>query len=329
MQKTSKSIHFCSRPCKYNKLLYIGGMKQDKYLIVIGGPTAVGKTTTAIDLAKKLACEIISADSRQFFREMTIGTAKPTPLELAQAKHHFVDSLSIHEDYSVGKFESDTLHLLDTLYTTQDYCILTGGSGLYLNAICHGLDKFPDVDPSYRIELNQELKSKGLEKLVMELQEKDTLYAKRADLANPQRVIRALEIIRSTNQPFSSFLRKEPVNRPFHIFTFQMQMERAVLYDRINHRVDIMLEQGLVEEARSLHPLKHLNALRTVGYSEWFDHFDGLTSESEAIELIKRNTRRYAKRQITWFKNQGNYHPIVQGKDAVAEIIEYMDQHKV
>jgi len=301
-------------------------MKQDKYLVIIGGPTAIGKTSTSILLAKKLKCEIISADSRQFYREMSIGTAKPDLEELAQIKHHFIDSLSIEDEYSVGEFETDTLSLLDSLFEKDDYCIITGGSGLYLNAICQGLDKFPDVDPSFREELNKEFERHGLASLVEELKGKDPVYYETVDLANPQRIIRALEVIRSSQLAFSSFLRQSPVERPFHILPFQMIMDRTVLYDRINQRVDIMVEQGLKEEAQKLLSYKHLNALRTVGYKEWFDHFEGHITEAEAIELIKRNTRRYAKRQITWFKNQGAYEPIPQEEGAVANILSQISK---
>ncbi len=276
-----------------------------------------------------LDCEIVSADSRQFFREMTIGTAKPTVEELSQAKHHFVDSLSIHEEYSVGKFETDTLALLEKLFEKKDYCILTGGSGLYLNAICNGLDRFPDVDPSYRAALNEELAKGGLETLIAELAEKDPVYFEKVDQKNPHRITRALEVIRSAGKPFSSFLRSAPVVRPFEIVRFQMSMERISLYDRINRRVDIMVAQGLEEEARSLYPLKTLNALRTVGYSEWFDYFEGTTTREEAIELIKRNSRRYAKRQITWFKNQGTYMPVIQGDNAVSEILSEIKKQQI
>jgi len=237
-------------------------MKQDKYLVIIGGPTAIGKTSTAISIAKKLRCEIISADSRQFYREMSIGTAKPRPEELAQAKHHFIDSLSIEDEYSVGDFESEVLSLLDSLFEKQNYCILTGGSGLYLNAVCNGLDKFPYVDPSYRQELNKEFEMHGLSPLVQELKVKDSAYYASVDLSNPQRIIRALEVIRSSNQAFSSFLRQSPVKRPFHILPFRMTLDRSVLYDRINQRVDIMVQQGLKQEAQNLLPHKHYNLLR-------------------------------------------------------------------
>jgi tRNA dimethylallyltransferase len=296
-------------------------MKQDKYLVIIGGPTAIGKTSTAISLANKLQCEIISADSRQFYREMSIGTAKPSPDELAQAKHHFIDSLSIQDEYSVGEFETDTLSLLETIFAKQDYCILTGGSGLYLSAICSGLDKFPEVDSSFRLVLNKEFENHGLVRLVRELEEKDPDYHAKVDLSNPQRVIRALEVIRSSNQAFSSFLRQSAVERPFHILPFQLTMDRAILYDRINQRVDLMITQGLEKEARNLFPQRHFNALRTVGYSEWFDHFEGHITADKAIELIKRNTRRYAKRQITWFRNQGAYEPILQEEAAISNIL--------
>jgi len=303
-------------------------MNHSKYLIVVGGPTAVGKTSTTIALANQLDCDIISADSRQFYKEMSIGTAKPSVEEQAQAKHHFIDSLSIQEEYSVGKFESDTITLLKQLYIDKDCAILTGGSGLYLNAIINGLDKFPDVDPSYRIELNKQASKEGLEGLIQELKESDPDYFDKVDQKNPQRVIRALEIIRCTQKPFSSFLRKEPVQRPFQILSFQLDMDRAQLYDRINTRVDIMMKAGLKKEAESLYPLSHLNALRTVGYTEWFDHFRGLHDDFTAVELIKRNTRRYAKRQITWFKNQGAYQEIPQNNQPVENILATYSEFK-
>ena len=297
-------------------------MIEDKYLIVIGGPTAVGKTSTSIALAQHLDCDIISADSRQFYREMEIGTAKPSKEELSQATHHFIDSLSIHDEFSVGKFESETITLLDTLFKEKSHCILTGGSGLYLNAIVNGLDKFPDIAPSYRAELNEEFKKDGFSNLLKELSERDTEYFAKVDQQNPQRIIRALEIIRATGKPFSSFLRREPIQRPFKSILFKLEMEREILYERINTRVDIMLNQGLKEEAKSLFPLRHLNALRTVGYSEWFDFFESKIGEDKAIELIKRNSRRYAKRQITWFKNQGDYQAIAQDDKALNKIVQ-------
>lgn len=314
--------------CKYNKLLYIGGMIKDKYLIVIGGPTAIGKTNSSIGLAQKLQCDIISADSRQFYREMNIGTAKPTASEQSQANHHFIDSLSIHDDYSVGKFERDTLNLLDELFATNDYCILTGGAGLFLNAICYGLDRFPAVSPNYRISLNQELQERGFGVLQKELARADPEYYKKVDEKNPQRVIRALEVIRSSGKPFSSFLKKVPTARPFQILPFQLQMERDRLYGRINRRVDNMIEQGLEQEARALFSHRDLNALRTVGYSEWFAHFGGEIDRNTAIELIKRNTRRYAKRQVTWFRNQGAYQPIQQVDKTVALVLQALKINK-
>lgn len=303
-------------------------MIRSKYLLVVGGPTAVGKTSSTITLANRLECDIISADSRQFYREMSIGTAKPSPEELSQAKHHFIDSLSITDDYSVGKFEMDAIHLLDQLFENNDHCILTGGSGLYLNAIINGLDKFPEIHPSFREELNEEIAHHGIMPLVTELEKSDPEYFTKVDQNNPHRIIRALEVIRATQKPFSSFLRKEPIKRPFKILPLKIEMEREQLYDRINLRVDTMIKQGLREEAKSLYPQKHLNALRTVGYSEWFDHFDGLTDAFTAIELIKRNTRRYAKRQITWFKNQGDYQGVAQGDQAVEQMMAFLTELK-
>ncbi len=273
-----------------------------KTLIVIAGPTAVGKTAVAIELAKKLNTEIISADSRQFYREMAIGTAKPTPKELKQAKHHFIDSHSIKESFSVGDFEEQGLALLDELFKKHDIVILVGGSGLYIKAICEGFDKLPSASPEVRESLNLEFKNNGIIPLQEKLKVADPAYYNQVDLNNPQRLIRALEVFETTGIPFSSYRKSTINNRPFRCVKIGLNLPREELYQRINQRVDIMVQEGLVEEVRSLLPYRHLNALNTVGYSELFDFFDGKTDLNTAIELIKQNTRRFAKRQLTWFR---------------------------
>ncbi|HTK19423.1 MAG TPA: tRNA (adenosine(37)-N6)-dimethylallyltransferase MiaA [Mucilaginibacter sp.] len=273
-----------------------------KKLIVIAGPTAVGKTAAAIKLAQQLKTEIISADSRQFYREMSIGTAKPDAAELAQAKHHFIDSHSITENFTVGNFEKEALQLLDELFKTCDKVIMVGGSGLFIQAVTQGFDDLPTADPEIREELNRELAKNGIERLQQKLKEADLNYYNQVDLNNPQRLIRALEVFEATGKPFSSY-RKATINtRPFESIKIVLDLPREELYNRINQRVDMMVEQGLIEEVRSLLPYRHLNALNTVGYTELFDHFDGKTDLLTAIDLIKQSTRRFAKRQLTWFR---------------------------
>ncbi|MDB5137991.1 MAG: miaA [Mucilaginibacter sp.] len=273
-----------------------------KTLIVITGPTAVGKTSVAIELAKKLKTEIVSADSRQFYREMAIGTAKPNETELSQAKHHFINSHSITENFSVGDFEKQGLELLDKIFQTNDTALLVGGSGLFIKAICEGFDELPFASAEIRDRLNQEFHNNGLAFLQEKLKSADLVYYQQVDLNNPQRLIRALEVTESTGKPFSSY-RKATINeRPFRFIKIGLNLSREILYHRINQRVDEMIKQGLVEEVRSLLPYRHFNALNTVGYSELFDYFDGKTGLETAIELIKQNTRRFAKRQLTWFR---------------------------
>lgn len=276
--------------------------KSQKKLIVIAGPTAVGKTAVGIALAKKLGTEIISADSRQFFREMSIGTAKPTDEELAQAKHHFINSHSITENFSVGDFERDGLPLLDQLFQKYDTVIMVGGSGLYIRAICEGFDELPVASGEIREKLNLEFKEKGLVYLQEKLKAADPAYYDEVDLNNPQRLIRALEVFESTGKPFSSYRKSATNKRSFECVKIGLNLPRELLYQRINERVDEMIKLGLVEEVRSLMPYRHLNALNTVGYSELFDHLDGKTDLQTAIDLIKQNTRRFAKRQLTWFR---------------------------
>lgn len=292
-------------------------------LIVIAGPTAVGKTDTAIGLARHYDTVVVSADSRQFYREMSIGTAKPNAEELAAAKHYFINSHSITEDFTVGDYEKQALALLDELFKTHDKVILAGGSGLYIRAVCEGFDELPEADPTIRERLNEELAEKGITHLQEKLKDADPEYYQQVDLNNPQRIIRALQVFESTGKPFSSF-RKSTVNkRPFNIVKFCIDLPREVLYERINQRVDIMVEQGLIEEVRSLLPYRHLNALNTVGYSELFDYFDGKTDLETAISLIKQNTRNFAKRQLTWFRKDKGMHWVTPGNiNEITSVIE-------
>ncbi len=277
-------------------------IKKNKTLISIVGPTAIGKTILAIEIAKHYNTEIISCDSRQFFKEMKTGTAVPSDDELAQVKHHFIQNISIHEKYSVGDFERDGLTFLDNYFETNDICIMVGGSGLYEKAITVGFDEFPDIDPKVREQLNLELEEFGIEKLQEELKRVDPKYYDEVDIFNKQRVIRALEIYRGSGQPFSHFRNQDLNKRPFNIIKIGLELPREDMYDRINRRVDIMLNEGLLEEAQQLYPFKELNALQTVGYRELFDYFDDKVDYNFAIEEIKKNTRRFAKRQMTWFK---------------------------
>ncbi|QTV05476.1 tRNA (adenosine(37)-N6)-dimethylallyltransferase MiaA [Faecalibacter bovis] len=277
-------------------------LSHTKTLISIVGPTAIGKTNLAIQVAKHFNCEIISCDSRQFYKEMKIGTAVPSDDELAEIKHHFIQNISINGDYSVGDFERDGLAFLQNYFKENDVCVMVGGSGLYEKAITVGFDSFPDVDPKIREDLNKELEEFGIEKLQEELKAADLTYYNEVDIQNKQRVIRALEIIRGTGKPFSSFRNQNTNPRFFNIIKIGLKLPREEMYDRINKRVDIMMNNGLLSEAKNLFHLKELNALQTVGYRELFDYFEGNITKEFAIEEIKKNTRRFAKRQMTWFK---------------------------
>lgn len=277
-------------------------MSKPKHLIVIGGATATGKTKAAIEVARHFGSEIISADSRQFYREMSIGTAKPDEEELSLAKHHFVDHLSVDEDYSVGDYEREVISFLDNYFEENDLAILTGGSGLFIRAVCEGLNEFPEVPEEIDQALRQLYEQEGIEPLQEEIKKLDPIYSEEVDIQNPVRLIRALGVCRASGKAFSSFRNQEKPDRVFTPIYICLEMEREKLYDRINQRVDLMVEKGLVEEARKLFPKRHLNALQTVGYQELFDHFSGKHSLEDGVELIKRNSRRYAKRQMTWFR---------------------------
>ena len=277
-----------------------------KYLISIVGPTAIGKTALSIKLAQHFKTEIISADSRQFYKEMQIGTAAPSFEELTWAKHHFIQHKSIQENYSVGAFEKDTLNCLNTLFKTYNVAIMVGGSGLYVDAVTNGLDYFPEVDSSIRKSLNQQLENKGIQHLQKQLKDLDPKTFETIAIDNPHRIIRALEICIGTGKPYSSFLNKDKENRNFKTISVGLTAERQLIYNRINKRVDIMMEQGLLKEVESLLPHKSLNALNTVGYKELFHYLDGEWELDFAVSEIKKNTRRFAKRQLTWFKKNEN-----------------------
>lgn len=281
-------------------------MLKTQTLISIVGPTAIGKTTLGIDLAIHFNSEIISCDSRQFFKEMTIGTAVPNIDELLAAKHHFIKHISIFDEYNVGQFEKDALLKLDELFIKNPIQIMVGGSGLYLDAVLNGLDDFPEVDLSIREELTQLLKEKGIEYLQVQLKELDLESYKNIAIDNPHRIIRALEICLGTTKPYSSFKNKPKTPRNFNSIKIGLIADRKLIYDRINQRVDLMMENGLLEEAKKLHPFKHLNALQTVGYRELFAYFDGKISLDFAVSEIKKNTRRFSKRQLTWFQKDEN-----------------------
>ncbi len=276
-------------------------MPSKKQLIVIQGPTACGKTALSIALAKHFNTEILSADSRQFYREMEIGTAKPTLIELQEAPHHFINSNSIHHLLTAGEYEQQALLLLEELFQKIDTVILVGGSGMFVDALVDGLDPIP-TNETIREELNKRFENEGISNLVQELISLDESANNTIDLNNPHRVIRALEVVLITGKSISSFKNRTPKKRLFDTYRFAINLPREVLYERINKRVDIMLQQGLWEEIQQLYALKHLKTLQTVGYQEFFEHLDGAISFEEAIELVKRNSRRYAKRQLTWLR---------------------------
>lgn len=279
-----------------------------KYLITIVGPTAIGKTALSIALAQHFKCEIISCDSRQFFKEMTIGTAVPNEEELQSATHHFIQNKSIFENYTVGDYEKEALNKIEELFQNDDFVILIGGSGLYVDAILKGFDEFPEIDPAIRSEVNSNYEKLGINYLQEQLKNLDPDYYQKITienpqtLQNPQRMMRFTEVCIGTGKPYSSFLNQKKNNRNFIPILIGLEAERQVIYDRINQRVDIMMQQGLLEEAKTLYPYKALNALQTVGYRELFSYFDGEFQLPFAIEEIKKNTRRFSKRQLTWFK---------------------------
>jgi tRNA dimethylallyltransferase len=276
-------------------------------LIVVAGPTGSGKSALAVRLAQYYNAPIISTDSRQVFRGLAIGTAQPTAEELAAATHYFIADREVEDDFNSGRYEAEALALLERLFEDNEYVVAVGGSGLYIQALCEGMDNLPEADKTVREALQQRLKSEGLEALVTELRERDPEYAAKVDINNPSRVMRALEVCIVTGRTYTEQRIGQKAERSFNIVKIATDMPRDVLYDRINRRVDMMVADGLVEEARAVYPKRHLNSLQTVGYREMFDYFDGTISLDEAIELIKRNSRHYAKRQMTWFRRDAEF----------------------
>ena len=275
-----------------------------KKLITISGQTASGKTNLSIRLAQNLNCSIISCDSRQFYKEMSIGTAVPSKLELSKANHYFIHHKSVKDNYTVGDFQNDALKLIENLFKKDDYIILTGGSGMYMDALVNGIDKFPKIKLGVRELLNEKHNSRGILFLKNKLKELDPEYYDIVDVNNHRRLIRALEVCISTGKPYSSFLNKKNKKYDFESVNFGIKVDRELLYKKINYRVDKMISDGLIKEAKTLLNFKDLNPLNTVGYKELFEHFKGNLTKSQAIEKIKQNTRRYAKRQMTWLKNK-------------------------
>ena len=277
-------------------------MRKNKNLIYIAGPTGIGKTNLSIEIAKKLNTEIISCDSRQFYKELKIGTSPPSTSQLNQIRHHLIHNKSIHDVYNVGLYEKEAIELVNKLFEDTDILILVGGSGLYADSIMNGIDDFPDIPPNIRERLIDEYNSSGLEVIQNKLKKLDIKYYNEVDLNNSNRIIRALEIIEFTGKPFSLFRTKKIKERIFESQVIVMECERNKLYNRINNRVDMMIEKGLENEVLELKDFKHLNSLNTVGYKEFFKYFDDKISYTDAINKIKQNTRNYAKRQITWLK---------------------------
>lgn len=270
-------------------------------LIIILGPTGIGKTNLAIEIAQYFNTEILSADSRQIYKELKIGTAVPSAEQLKTVAHHFIQTKSIHEYYNASMYELEVIELLNTLFQKYKVVLMTGGSGMYIDAVCYGIDDIPSVDEEVRNNLIHRLNTEGLESIRKELKIIDPQFYSMVDLKNPKRILKALEIYYVSGKPYSSFLTRESKKRDFNIIKIGLELNRKELYDRINKRVEEMVNLGLIEEAKELHKYKELNALNTVGYKELFDYFEGKHSLQEAIEIIKRNTRHYARKQITWF----------------------------
>lgn len=294
------------------------------YLITVIGATAIGKTALSIQLAQHFNTEIISCDSRQFFKEMRIGTAVPSAEELSVVPHHFIQNISIFDNYSVGQFEKDALKKLDELFSKNNIVIMVGGSGLYTNAVLEGFDDFPEINPEIRKKLNKQIENGELKILQNQLKDLDPESYQTIEIENPHRLIRALEICLGTGKPYSSFKNKNKIKRNFIPIKIGLTADREVMYDRINQRVAMMLQEGLLEEAKKLYPHKELNALQTVGYRELFDYFDGKCTLEFSVEEIKKNTRRFAKRQVTWNKKDETIHWF-DFKTAPSEIIKKIE----
>ena len=294
---------------------------EDKYLVVIGGATASGKSATCRILAKAFQSEIISADSRQIYKGMNIGTAKESPESLREVPHHFIDHITVDQPYSAGDYEREAIDKLQKLFQDHSLLFLCGGSSMYIKALCEGLDHFPEVPEGIRQHYIDWYQSNGIEALADLLIQKDPEYARKVDLQNPHRLIRALSVQKASGLPFSSFLTAEKAQRPFEILYFWLEVDRAQLYQRINARVDLMMKQGLLEEVQNFYPKRHLKALQTVGYQELFEYMEGRITLEEAVEKIKQNSRRYAKRQITWRRSETHWINInTQEEDFIGQI---------
>ena len=293
-----------------------------KYLIVLVGPTASGKTKLGIDIANLYDAEILSADSRQFYKELKVGTAKPNKVELSKAKHHFINNLSIHDNYSVGKYKTEVDSVLMNYFKKKNCAVLVGGSGLFIDVVCNGIDDIPKVPNELRNKVREYYKINGLNYIQNLLKQYDKKHYNVIDLSNPQRILRALEVCIYTKKPFSSFLIKKQQKNNFHLIKIGLNPPREMLYENINSRVDLMIKNGLIDEALNLVDFKNLNSLQTVGYKELFDCFDNKISEKEAIDLIKRNTKKYAKKQMTWFKRDRDIKWFVKIDNSIFEYIK-------
>lgn len=299
-------------------------MSSAKTLIVITGPTAVGKTALCLDIAQHFGIPVINADSRQIYKELKIGTASPTIEQMRRVPHYFVGSLSLHDYYSASLFEQQVLEILQREFEHSDYALLTGGSMMYIDAVCNGIDEIPTVDDATRELLKSRLSNEGLEPLVEELRRLDPEYYEIVDKQNPRRVVHGLEICLMTGKTYTSFRKREKKERPFRIVKIGLNRDREELYNRINQRVDQMMTDGLLDEAQRLYPMRHMNALNTVGYKEMFAYIDGTWTLEEAVERIKGNTRRYARKQLTWYKKDEQirwFHP-----DEIEQIYSYISQ---
>lgn len=304
-------------------------MPQQNTVILIAGPTAVGKTAAAISLAKQFHTEIISADSRQCYREMNIGVARPSPEELLAIPHHFIASHTIHEEVNAGVFETYALEKAETLFKEHPIVVLTGGTGLYIKAFCDGIDEMPAIPSEIRKRIILSYEEKGLGWLQEQLMEKDPLFWKTAEQQNPQRLMRALEFVEAVGQSITLFRSGKKVERPFQVIKIGLEMQRDLLNTRINQRVDMMMQSGLLEETKQLFPLRQLNALQTVGYQELFDHLEDKTDLNRAIELIKQHTRQYAKRQMTWFKKDSSIHWVNAAVDIEDQIFSFLKPYNL
>jgi tRNA dimethylallyltransferase len=300
-----------------------------KTCIVIAGPTAVGKTAVAIDVARHFNTAIISADSRQCFKEMTIGVAKPSPEELQQVHHYFINSHSIHDDVNAAVFEQYALQAASEIFQQHDVAVVTGGTGLYIKAFCEGLDDMPPVSPALRQSITEQYEQHGLPWLQQQVQQHDPLYYSTGEIQNPQRLIRALEVMQATGRSIRSFQQGKKATRDFRIIKWALELPKPELHARINARVDMMMQQGLLKEVENLLPFKHLNALQTVGYSELFEYFEGKVSLEQATERIKTNTRHYAKRQMTWFKKDTSFEWSMVNREWSINFIELINRQLI